>query len=81
MFSFYVILKKTTFFLLGNLRGSMLPGKVEQMMFCRLNRFYIPEIRALNKAKQGKKGAAAKCADKVAVLPRAGEGSQVAFAL
>ena len=59
----------------------MLPGKVEQMTFLRQNQFFIPEIGALNKAKQEKKGAAAKCADKVAVVQRAAEGSQVAVAL
>ena len=35
---------------------SMLPAKVKQMMFFRLNRDFIPEIRAINKAKQDTKG-------------------------
>ena len=60
----------------------MLPAKVEQMMFPRLNRGFIPEIRALNKRpNRRKKKAAAKRAEKVAVVQRAAEGSYVAVAL
>ena len=81
MFSINVILKNYCFSKLSNLRGSMLPGKAEQMMFLWLNRFFIPEIRALDEAKQEKKGAAAKSADKVAAVQKAAEGSQVADAL
>ena len=32
-------------FLIGSLRNSMLPAKVERMMFLRLNRLYIPEVK------------------------------------
>ena len=60
----------------------MLPAnKVEQMMFVRQNRGFIPEIRALNKAKQEGKKATDKCAEKVAVVQRTAECSQVAVAL
>lgn len=61
-------------FLIGNLRSSMLPGKVERMMFLRLNRLFIPDIKALDDAIQANKAAAARCQEKVtAVQAEAGD--------
>ena len=43
----------------------MLPLKVERMMFLRLNRIFIPEVKALNDAIDANKAAAARCQEKV----------------
>jgi len=41
------------------MRSSMLPHKVERMMFLRLNRLVIPEVKALHNAVEANKAAAA----------------------
>ena len=53
-------------FLIGSLRSSISPGKVEQLMLLRLNRSFIPEVKALHDAMEANKAAAARCKEKVA---------------
>lgn len=69
--------------MIGTLRSSMLPDKVERsMMFLRLNRRFIPEVRALNDAKEAKKRAAAMIiAKEVARMQEAVEGTEVELVL
>lgn len=57
--------------LIGALRSSMLPAKVERMMFIRLNRAFVPETRNLPNAVEEKRPAATKCAGKAAVVQSA----------
>lgn len=64
-------------YLVGPLVSSMLPCKVERMMFLRLNRRFIPEVRALHDAAAGKQAAAVKCARKVGQVQVAAEGAAV----
>ena len=45
-------------FLIGHLRSTTAPGKVERLMFLRLNRLFIPDIKALHDAVEAKKAAA-----------------------
>ena len=58
-------------FLIGSLRNSISPGKVERLMFLRLNRLFIPEVTALYDAIEANKAAAARCKEKVAQVERA----------
>ena len=51
--------------LIGTLRSSMLPFKVEQMMFLRLNKLFVKEVEALHDAVEANKAAAARCKEKV----------------
>ena len=53
-------------FLIGSLRSSISPGKVERLLFLRLNRLFIPEVKALHDAIEANKAAAARCKEKVA---------------
>ena len=46
-------------FLIGNLRNSLLPAKVERMMFLWLNRLYISEGKTLRDVIEGNKSAVA----------------------
>ena len=48
------------------LLSSISPGKVERLMFLRLNRLSIPEVKALHDAIEANKAAAARCKKKVA---------------
>ena len=47
-------------FLIGNLRSSIMPSKVERMMFLRLNRLYIPEAKTFCNVLETNKLAAAR---------------------
>ena len=51
--------------LIGTLRSSMLPFKVEQMMFLRLNKLFVKEVEALHDAVEANKAAAARCKENV----------------
>ena len=53
-------------FLIGSLRSSISPGKVERLMFLRLNRLFIPKAKALHDAIEANKAATALCKEKVA---------------
>ena len=53
-------------FLIGSLRSSISPGKVERLMFLRLSRLFIAEVKALHDAIEANKAAAARCKEKVA---------------
>ncbi|CAN0247882.1 unnamed protein product [Ascophyllum nodosum] len=53
-------------FLISSLRSSISPGKVERLMFLRLNRALIPEVKALHDAIETDKAVAARCKEKVA---------------
>ena len=68
-------------FLIGSLRSSMLPGKVERLMFLRLNRLYIPEVKALHDAVEANKAAAARCQEKVAQVEAEAAGDAVVLTL
>lgn len=68
-------------FLIGSLRSTMLPGKVERIMFLRLNRLFIPEVKALDDAIQANKAAAARCKEKVADIEAATAGDAVVLTL
>ena len=50
---------------IGTLRSSMLPLKVEKMWFLRLNKLFIKEVKALHDAVEANKAAAARCKEKV----------------
>ena len=63
--------------LIGSLRSSMLPSKVERMMYLRLNRLFIPEVKALNDAVVANKAAAARCKEKVMEMEEATAGTPV----
>ena len=68
--------------LIGSLRSSMLTSKkVERMMFLRLNRLFIPEVRALNDAVVANKAAAARCKEKVMAMEEATAGTPVILTL
>lgn len=64
-------------FLIGNLRSSMLPLKVERMMFLRLNRLFIPEVKNLNDAIDANKAATARCQEKVMAVEIASANTPV----
>ena len=53
-------------FRIGSLRSSFSPGKVERLMFLRLNRLFIPEAKALHDAIEATKAEAARCKEKFA---------------
>ena len=53
-------------FLIGHLRSTTAPGKVERLMLLRLNRLFIPDIKALHDAVEAKKAAADRCKERVA---------------
>lgn len=53
-------------FLIGSLRSQISPNKVERLMFLRLNRLFIPEVKALHDAVEAKNAAADQCQKKVA---------------
>lgn len=68
--------------IIGTLRSSMLPDKVERMVFLRLNRLFIPEVPALNDAKEVNKSAAATIAEEVARVQEAvREGTEMELVL
>ena len=50
--------------LIGDLRNSMLAGKVEQMMFILLNRHFVNEVRELDAAVEQARARVAKSAQK-----------------
>ena len=58
-------------FLIGSLRSSISPGKVDRLMFLRLNRLFIPEVKALHDAIEANKAAAARRKEKVAQVEEA----------
>eukprot|EP00904_Undaria_pinnatifida_P011822 jgi/Undpi1/7770/HiC_scaffold_23.g10243.m1 len=64
-------------FLIGTMRSSMLPGKVERMMFLRLNRLVIPDIKVLHNAVGANKAEAARCKKKVVEVEAEAEGTPV----
>lgn len=70
----------TLSFLIGNLRSSMLPAKVERFMFLRLNRLFIPEMKACQDAIDSNKLAAARCQDKVVEVEATKADSSVTLA-
>ena len=53
-------------FLIGSLRSSISPGKVERLMFLRLNRVFILEVKALYVTIEANQAAAARCKEKFA---------------
>ena len=53
-------------FIIGSLRSSISHGKVGLLMFLRLNRLFIPEVKVLHDAIEANKAAAARCKEKVA---------------
>ena len=59
----------------------MLPHKVERMMFLRLNRLVIPEVKALHNAVEANKAAAAQCKTKVVEVEAAAAGAPVTLTL
>ena len=63
------------------LRNSMLPAKVDRMMFLRLNRMYIPEVKTLRNVIEGNKSAVACCREKVKSVEEATAGKDVVLAL
>ena len=67
--------------LIGTMRSSMLPHKVERMMLLRLNRFVIPEVKALHNAVEANKAAAAQCKKKVVEMEEAAAGAPVTLTL
>ena len=50
-------------------------------MFLRLNRLYIPEVKALDEAVRANKAAAARCQEKVAEDEAQAAGDDVVFSL
>ena len=67
--------------LIRTMRSSMLPHKVERMMFLRLNRLVIPEVKALHNAVEANKAAAAQCKNKVVEVEAAAAGAPVTLTL
>ena len=67
--------------LIGTMRSSMLPHKVERMMFLRLNRLVIPEVKALHNAVEANKAAATQCKNKVVEVEAAAAGAPVTLTL
>ena len=54
-------------FLIGSLRSSISPGKLEPLViFLRLKKLFIPEVKTLHDAIEANKAAAARCKEKVA---------------
>ena len=47
-------------FVIDSLRSSISPGKVERLMFLRLNRLFTPEVKALHDAIEANKAAVAR---------------------
>ena len=68
-------------FLIGSLRNSMLPAKVERIMFLQLNRLYIPEVKTLRDVIEGNKSAVALFREKVKAVEEATAGKDVVLAL
>ena len=68
-------------FLIGSLRNSMLPAKVERMMFLRINRLYILKVKTLRDVIEGNKSAVALCREKVKAVEEATAGKNVVLAL
>ena len=68
-------------FLIGHLRSTTAPGKVERLMFLRLNRLFIPDIKALHDAVEAKKAAADRCKERVAQVEAAAAGSTIVLQL
>lgn len=68
-------------FLLGHLRSTTAPAKVERLMFLRLNRLFIPEIKALHDAVTAKKAAADRCKERVAEVEAATAGTPIVLNL
>ncbi|CAM9689805.1 unnamed protein product [Pylaiella littoralis] len=64
-------------FLIGHLRSSTAPAKVERLMFLHLNRLFIPEIKALHDAFEAKKAAADRCKERVGQVEAAAAGSTI----
>ena len=68
-------------FLIGHLRSTTAPGKVERLMFLRLNRLFVPDIKALHDAVEAKKAAADWCKERVAQVEAAAAGSTIVLQL
>ena len=68
-------------FLIGHLRSTTAPGKVERLMFLRLNRLFIPDIKAPHDAVEAKKAAADRCKERVAQVEAAAAGSTIVLQL
>ena len=68
-------------FLIGHLRSTTAPGKVERLMFLRLNRLFIPDIKAFHDAVEAKKAAADRCKERVAQVEAAAAGSTIVLQL
>ena len=69
-------------FLIGHLRSTTAPGKVERLMFLRLNRLFIPDIKALqHDAGEAKKAATDRCKERVAQVEAAAAGSTIVLQL
>ena len=68
-------------FLIGHLCSTTAPGKVERLMFLRLNRLFIPDIKALHDAVEAKKAAAGRCKERVAQVEAAAAGSTIVLQL
>ena len=68
-------------FLIGHLRSTTAPGKVERLIFLRLNRLFIPDIKALHDAVEAKKAAADRCKERVAQVEAAAAGSTIVLQL
>ena len=68
-------------FLIGHLRSTTAPGKVERLMFLRLNRLFIPDIKALHDAVEAKKAAADRCKERAAQVEAAAAGSTIVLQL
>ena len=68
-------------FLIGSLRSSISPNKVERLMFLRLNRLFIPEVKALHDAIELNKAAAARCKEEVAQVEGAMAGTALTLNL
>ena len=68
-------------FLIGHLRSTTASGKVERLMFLRLNRLFIPDIKALHDAVEAKKAAADRCKERVAQVEAAAAGSTIVLQL
>ena len=68
-------------FLIGHLRSTTAPGKVERQMFLRLNRLFIQDIKALHDAVEAKKAAADRCKERVAQVEAAAAGSDIVLQL
>ena len=69
-------------FLIGHLRSTTAPRKVERLMFLRLDRLFIPDIKALHDAVEAKKAAADRCKERVvAQVEAAAAGSTIVLQL